>query len=344
MLRPKLSSVKTIRPLNSGSELMNSTQKQAIQRYLRIRRRQPTTATFDGYEPAVKATREEAPRRSRPTKIGGLNPFGRILHAGSDAERDAILLAMFHQRVFALREQYAMHPCRSLHPLANHQKAMGLVLPDLIGTIAVYESLDELECLPLIHVPDENGELVSAPIYLVADLLVFLEDDIGPHVVHWSIKDRPEAFEKYFERPLVRDPKKAQKKHDLRLEIERLYFKSAGIPTRQLAINTVHAVFRSNLIKVYLWASRPAARPIPKSVAELLMAIDWTSSSPLEVERHCLLRHGVSQNDFKTGLYRLIWTHQIAVNLERHILFERPLGRSVEPSLAKYNWLFAREA
>lgn len=344
MLRPKRSSVKTIRPLNRGNEPMNSTQKQAVARYVRIRRRQPTTATFDGYLPAVMATREEAPRSSRPTQIGGLNPFSRILHAGSDPERDAILLAMFHPKVFDLREQFAMHPCRSLHPLANHRKAMGLVLPDLVGTIAIYESLNELECVPLISIPDENGGLVRVPNYLVADLLIFLEDDTGPYVVHWSIKDRPEAFEKHFERPQIRDPAKAHRKHDLRLEIERLYFKSATIPTRRLATSTVPAIFRSNLIKVYVWASRPAQRPIPEAVSHLLMAIDWSCSSPLEVGRHCLLRHGVSEHDFKTVLYTLIWTHRIAINFERHILFDQPLGRPAEPVLTKYNWLFAREA
>jgi len=158
------------------------------------------------YIPAILATREEAPAISRPA-IRYSQRLGRDFHALSVPELKAIVLALYHPRVFDVQENYAYNHGPGTHPLASHPFGCALQLPPTQGTLAHAERLhvlplhprarltedeaavDKKDALPAQdETPEDEGAIEWEPAFYIGDLLVYVSDEQGPYLLDWDIK------------------------------------------------------------------------------------------------------------------------------------------------------------
>jgi len=139
--------------------------RMTFKRLIEIYRRQ------DPPEPGIKATREEAPKPSWAAEQWS-EKLRRYVHSISRPEQGAIRFALFHPQLFELQEQRMMAPDRRLHPLCGHPKAVGMDLPDFMGTVSVADRLDALHALSWIkrrNPATNDWDLVPIPLF--GDLL-----------------------------------------------------------------------------------------------------------------------------------------------------------------------------
>lgn len=197
----------------------------SLARLKEVLRRQDPPLWGQNYDPAIRATREEAPSRSRFAQVWSQR-LGRYCHTLSSVEQDALLLVLFHPALFELHEQRILFTEPRPHPLSGHPFATGVDLPPLRGTIDVCQRLDMIKRHLWINVdhPDGSGR-VPVPVPFIGDFLLFLQDQEGPYCVNWTIKESSDDFEK---RP-VRDRPSRNPQADCMAErsrhaIEALYY------------------------------------------------------------------------------------------------------------------------
>lgn len=130
--------------------------KLTLARLKEILRRQDPPQWGKQYDPAIRATREEAPSRSRPAQVWS-ERLDRYCHTLSLVEQKVLLLALFNPQLFELQEQRMLATETRPHPLAGHSLATGLELPGLRGTIDVCERLDMIDRLPWIFIDHPDG-------------------------------------------------------------------------------------------------------------------------------------------------------------------------------------------
>src|SRR3546814_13430904 len=95
------------------------------------------------YRPAMCATRDEAPTRSRPSRMYSTK-LARELHFMSLPERHVCLLALYHPKMFDIHEQHMLHPFGEPHPLAVRPDTQHLTLLPYKGTVDVAHRLKAL--------------------------------------------------------------------------------------------------------------------------------------------------------------------------------------------------------
>src|SRR3546814_9184769 len=83
-----------------------------------IEKRQMQQRWGSDYRPAMCATRDEAPTRSRPSRMYSTK-LARELHFMSLPERHVCLLALYHPKMFDIHEQHMLNPFGEPHPLAG---------------------------------------------------------------------------------------------------------------------------------------------------------------------------------------------------------------------------------
>jgi hypothetical protein len=312
-----------------------------------ILRRQDPPSWGCNYDPAIHATREEAPARSRPAQVW-CERLGRYCHVLSLVEQKALLLALFNPSLFELHEQRMLATEARPHPLVGHSLAIGMTLPPLRGTIDVCERLDMIDRHPKIFVdhPDGTGR-VPIPSPFIGDFLLFLTDELGPYCVNWTIKGTADEFQRQL---LTTKPSRSPEKESIavraRHAIEERYYADGAIPTIRIVNRELPEMFFQN-IRSFLLMSHRAANLDPglyKEICERLQASIQTGQPPLDVLLAVMHRHNLQLEVVKAAVNRALWRRDVRPELMDEVIFiDLPLKPERRDPLQLFGPWFARQ-
>lgn len=318
-----------------------------LARLKEVLRRQDPPKWGRDYDPAIRATREEAPARSRFLQIW-YEPLGRYVHALSSIEGKALLLAFFHKALFEMQEQRVLFTEPRPHPLLGHPLAVGLELPPLRGTIDVCERLDMIERHLWIQVdlPDGTGR-VPIPVPFIGDFLLFLVDQEGPYCVNWTIKSTSEEFDRRLldSRP-ARSPQAEISAVRGRHAIEERYYADAGIRTVRIVERDLPELLIQNLRSLLLVQHRAAHvdTGIYAEICERLQASVQTGQRPLDVLLSVMHRHDIQLDVAKACFARALWQRDVRAELmDEAIFIDRPLKPQRWDPMQVFSAWFARQ-
>ena len=311
-----------------------------------ILRRQNPPRFGTGYEPAIKATREEAPSISRPAWVWS-EFLGRYISTLSGPERSFLPLALYSPALFELQEQRMLPFLPANHPLHGHPFAVGMHLPAFRGTISVADELGVFHFHPIIPAPrgDSSAEAQAVPGCWIGDFLFFLRDARGPYCVNVSVKDRRDAFRT----PTIGLTPKTNLKRALQAEaarhlIEERLYRDVGIPTQQVAAEELDPIVVDNLQQLLLWQKRghelddERVEGIVEAFKDGLAA----GASALAVIRALEVSEGLSEEAVKTVLYQAIWNRRLRIDLFRRFWLDEPMEPEVRDVLDVYGDFFRR--
>jgi hypothetical protein len=309
-----------------------------------VSRRQDPPEWGANYTPAIRATREEAPSRSRPAQVWS-DRLGRYCHVLSLVEQKALLLILFNPALFELQEQRVLATESRPHPLAGHPLAVGMNLPALRGTINVCDRLDMIERHPWTHVdhPDGTGR-IPIPVPFIGDFLLFLMDGQGPYCVNWTIKSSSEEFHRslFTNRPAKQGAAKAV---SMRHAIEERYYADALIPTLRIVDRDIPALLFQNLRSVMLVQHRATSIDVGlyAEICERLQASIQTGHPPIEILLSVVHRHDITMETAKAAFSRAIWRRDVRPELIDEVIFiDRPLKPERRDPLQVFATWFAR--
>ena len=309
-------------------------------------RRQDPPQWGSAYEPAIRATRDEAPARSRPSQVWS-SKLERYCHVLSLVEQKALILALFHPALFEFHEQRMLTTEARPHPLVGHERVIGLELPGLRGTIDVCDRLDMISRHPCIHVqhPDGIGK-VPVPTPFIGDLLLFLVDQDGPYCVNWTIKGAADDFQ----RPLLGDKPSKNATADAmvvraRHAIEERYYLDADIRTVRIVDRDIPELFNQNLRSLILMQNRAVSidDAVYVEVCDRLQASMQTGQPPMDVLISVMHRYDIPMETAKTIFYRAIWQRDVRPELMEEVIFiDRPLKPERKDPLQVFGSWFSR--
>jgi hypothetical protein len=308
-----------------------------------ITKRQERPAWGADYQPAIRATRAEAPRSSRPTILRPRG-LGRDMHLMSVPESAFALLALFNPAVFDIHEQHLISTLPALHPLTGHPKAESLRLADLPGSIAIAEKMGILDRHPRIFFADlgEGGTWVPFP--YIGDLLLFVCDQEGPYCVNWTVKNEAEEFRAKRLLPGMRRRKVRADVDDERHQLEAAHFAHAGIPTVQQSLPAISIDLVRNLRNLHAWDARDydIDESTREAVTFAMRATVGSSTIAYHRMRELSQSLGCSTEAVKAITNSAIWRREIRVDLFRPMPVDRPLRAEHVDPLAKYARWFKR--
>lgn len=322
------------------SALRGITKKRLDQIYAR-----QSTPTFGvAYQPAILATREEAPSTSRPATIW-YNKFRRNIHVLSYAEQCVLMLALYHPHLFELHEQKMLPPVASPHPLYCHPVAAGMVLPTMRGTVLIADELGVLDIHPIVRSTVDN-EIIEEPGCWIGDFLLFLTDDFGPYLINWSVKSSREEFSRPVARlPPKRNMEKAERREAARHLVEKKLYEEVGISTHQIAASEIDQIVVANLRNFLLYGRRTHDFTGPE-VDEILGRFSegiHAGVSALEVVHLLTKSKNFTQYDLQIFLHQAIWERRLRIDLYTHFFIDQPMVPEQRDVLEHYSHLFARE-
>lgn len=290
-----------------------------------ILRRQLPGRYGKDYDPSIHATRREAPRISRPS-ILQWPAFGRSVHFMSQPETIICCLALYHPSLFELHEQKMLPITPRLHPLALHEKGVGLNLPEIKGSIEVAERMGELKRHAVVR-GRVGGAVRWLPFPYLGDLLPFLEDETGPYIVNWSVKADHRGFtDRRPDDPVPRNPAADIAATEFRHALEDGIYSSGVIRTQRCALSDVPKQLQINLRNLVAWRTRAVPygeRRIEDIVGKLrgemangvpasLVIQQSSRGSAIDVEHHL------------TVYYQAIFDRKLRVDLLSPLLVDRP--------------------
>ncbi|MES1938444.1 hypothetical protein [Salinisphaera hydrothermalis] len=301
------------------------------------------------YQPAIRAVREEAPARSRPTIISAENRLGRTLHLLSRAEVGPMLLALYAPFVFDVHEQRVLDPAPTPHPLHGHPtRGVGQLYRSLPGTWAVAAELGYEKFHPRFPFTDSVGRRRQAPHPLVGDILLFVtsEDGCSAYCVNWNIKATPADFTRRLNDFTERKPILSEQRAVARHAIERAYYAAAGIATHEIAADSLPPTLVATLRETFAAACRP---PLPAAVGhaivERLRHIVGSQITPAQLLTQCSAEYGVNHEAFRDTLLTAVWHRELRLDLFDRIYFDRPLRPEKIDVLEQYaQWFAAGDA
>lgn len=314
-----------------------------------IYRRQANPGWDRHYEPAIRATPQEAPAISRASTLTAKKIAGREVHLLSLPERNAALLGLYHPAVIGLQEQRMLSPAPTVHPLWSLSEVDRTCLPPLRGVIAVAEQLGFLDLLPRIKVdhPHEPGRKISVVFPWIGDLLWAIRGEDGDlYCVNWSIKDTQSEFT--HPSPKGDEPLGKLKSNQAALarhEIERTYYEDAGIRTLHVAGEDIDKEVAANLRQLFLHHRRHLELQ-PDEREEILHRFRLAQDRgipPGDVIVSFIERGRFSVPQCRSLLYEAIWQRKIRVDLFSPILINRPLRPETRDVLTVYaDWFKER--
>lgn len=324
--------------------------------YKKIMARQPSDQVrfLEHYRPGKKATREEASRTARAATIR-YEKFKRDIHLHSTSELDTAPLALYHPRLIDFHEQHRLHRYYAEHPLAGRSDTAGLTLMPFQGTTFVAERLGMLHRHPRIYVKPKNDdddddveetekfdpkcEEIIFP-YL-GDFLLILQGESYPYCVNWDVKPTAAAFvdPNFYrtKRSLSRlrgQMEALQYRHDL----EREYFRDAGIRTVRIVSDRIDRNVIKNLKGFILRASDPRPFDPDKTAAIEKRFNDMVREErTLYMELGALASHfGCKREECKTVFDQGVWNRTIRVDLFQSVLTDQPLRRESDDVIRRY--------
>lgn len=326
---------------------MGRSTRPSEQRLVTLLRRQDPPGWGSTYVPGQLATRDEAPPASRPC-IFRAAAFGRDLHAMGDPEKHAMLLGMHLGRPIELNEgrMLVREPC-SLR-LSHHPRAAAIPAVQLRGTVQVAEVLDVLKFHPRISVTDPSAshKRLTVPYPLLGDLLWVFEDERGPYILNWTIKGKPEDFERPAFPPSNRRARTPEEELAVqaRQAIEEAYYRDAKVRTvRITAVDMpIHVV--NNLRHLFLWHDRSTSicGKRRNELVDLLRAHITMQIPPFETLRDRSMAEGWEVRDGLAVLYQAIWQRDLRVDLWEPINVDLPLQPEQKDPRVHFDAWFAR--
>jgi hypothetical protein len=325
---------------------MGKTTKPSASRLREILKRQDPPSWGPDYVPAIRATREEAPSRSRPSQIWS-EVLQRYVHALSFPEKCACLTALFHPGLFEMQEERMLHYLTSAHPLDSHVRGAGVIRPVLRGTLEISDALGLLMHHAMVPKPaTKTGETAGMmPFPFIGDILLFLLDDAGPYCVNWTVKETHEDFERaqQYGRP-SRYPEQADAKEKARHQIEAVYYLDGDIRTQRLVRADFDKHLMANLEQLILWSKRKHsfAEDQLRHVTNCFKAAIGTSAPAMALVFDLARIHDCETYDIKIALHQAIWARQLRIDLFQPFHIDKPLLRERRDPLEVYAHWFAR--
>lgn len=322
--------------------------KRDVQRLRVMLRRQAIQRFSPEYEPAQRATVAEAPSISRAYILQSAK-LGREVHLLSTPEMEAALLALYHPRLFELQEQRLLSTGPAMHPLDGHPKAMGLHLAPLPGTLRVLEGLGKIHRHPTVRYQPtaDPRSAQSIPWPYIGDLLLYLEDDIGPYCVNWTVKKDPAEFRRrgsYRGKPVL--PDSEDPGVILRHRVEALQYGAAGIRTVEITPEMFARQVIDNLRFLFLYHGRQIAADwyVRQRIVSTFASTIGTPRSIFQTSQVLMSETGLALDVIYTVLYQAIWRRDLEVDLFTAILPDLPLQAPTLDVCEHYASLFARTA
>lgn len=306
--------------------------------------RQEQPEWLSKYQPAIRATPQEAPAISRPAIVQSKR-LGRGMHALSQPEMHAVMLALYHPGLVDLHEQHVLSIGPATHPLHRHDLAAGLELPGVNGTIRVADRIGKLQSHAKFFVIEEGTDGEWVPMPYVGDLLLFLNGPEGPYCVVWSIKKYRAGFDRRIPRPWGRQRgQEPDEQAEFRHQLEEEYFADAGIRMVKIAESDIDVQLRHNLREICPWHTRPEplGEKRMEAVTILRSFVGSTTTSALEAVRTAAKELHANDYDVKVALYQAIWAREIIVDLYAPFVIDKPMRRAKRDPLVVHAAWFAR--
>ncbi|MCH5550779.1 hypothetical protein L6227_15985 [Pseudomonas syringae pv. syringae] len=311
------------------------------QRFALIMSRQGRFEWGEKYIPSTLALPREGPKGSRISRLNS-RKLGRELHALSTPEKVFTQLALYHPYLIDLHEQKMLWPVTYGHPLRGHPMAKGFFLAPVKGTVEIAKELGFKHYE--IGVDLADGRRVKMPFPYQGDLLLYLlGGESIPYVVNWTVKDRKEAFG---ERRLSSAKTPVQQSKDrahaqLRTELEKVYYASAGIRTVQVSLDAVEPTVAANLDLLFMTHQLPLTLD-PSLLSDFSGAVSEAveQGDPVAYVAIRYAKRWGSRDQFIAKIYQDIWERKLPVNFFRPILIDRPLSTDGGDLLEAYGTLF----
>ena len=305
-----------------------------------ILRRQAPDKWGSKYEAAIFATREEAPRISRPCTIQD-SGLGRRVHLLSGPEQAIFFLARYHPNVVDIQEQRMLPMQPTEHPWTGRPEAAALELPGFQGTLDVAEQMGDINRHASFV---RKGSREHVPFPYIGDLLLFRNDD-GPYCINWTCKDRLSSFgERRPDDPIPKNAAHAAEWALFRHSLERRTYEDAGIRTQQCVRTDLPGPLQTNLRNTYLNSLYP--EPYPKDRRDEIVRSfqdGMNAGTPAcQVVRRLSGGDPVAIEDIRTVLMQAIYRRRLRVDLFDVIDLSMPLRPERRDVLDVYAHWFAR--
>lgn len=319
-------------------------------RFEEILERQDPPTFGKGYQPSIKATREEAPAGSRPADVWS-ERLQRYIATLSEPERDVLPIVLYCPWLFELQEERMLPFLPSAHPLDGHPSAVGLTLSAFRGSLTVAAELGYLRYHPVVAVDDRDDEGPEQdeppePGCWIGDFLLFLKDATGPHCVNLNVKSTRSEFSE----PAVgvtpkTDMARARLKEVARHKVEEVLYRDIGIPTVEVAADELHPMVVANLRQILLWQKRKHGFTDEQreEIVEALCQGMESEASALEVMHALEVSKGFSTYETKIVLYQAIWNRELRVDLfSERFYIDKPMVQESRDVLDEYASWFRR--
>ena len=299
----------------------------------------------DEYIPSTLAVPREAPKGSRISRLNSVK-LGRTLHVLSTPERVFTQLALCHPNLLDIHEQRMLSPYSAGHPLRGHPLTRGTFPTPVRGTLAIAEEIGFKHHMFVSERAD--GSRVKMPFPYQGDLLLYMNGRDGiPYAVNWTVKDREEAFR---ERRSSKAKTPVQQKEDrdhaeLRTELEKAYYASAGIRTVQVSLDKVQPTVIANLDMLFVVHGIPLSHDqgllddFSANVREAVLA-----GNPVA---YVAIKYGTrwgGRDEFIARIYQDIWNQKLSLNFFSPILIDHPFSTDGGDLFSVFGSLFEESA
>ncbi|MHC2146435.1 PDDEXK family nuclease [Pseudomonas sp. 210_17 TE3656] len=311
------------------------------ERFALILSRQSRFEWGGDYIPSTLAVPREAPKGSRISRLNS-RKLGRTLHALSTPERVFTQLALCHPDLIDIHEQKMLWPTKAVHPLRGHPLTRGAFPPPIRGTLEIAREIGFKHYE--IVVEGSAGNRQKVPFPYQGDLLLYMKSHDGiPYAVNWTVKDREQAFrERRSTQPKTPVQQKKDREHaELRTELERAYYGSAGIRTVQVSLDMVEPVVVANLDLLFVMhdltldLNGALLDDFSSAVRESVAAGDPVAYVAIEYGARWGFR-----DQFIAKIYQDIWDRKLLIDFTKPILIDHPFSVGGGDLLSLHGSLF----
>ena len=311
----------------------------------RYQERQGVHRTGAQYQPAIRATRGEAPSISRCAEIWS-SQAQRKIQVLSTTEAAAAVFALHCPALVDLLEQRCLPVKPDVNPASLYTTPGLTRMPGMSGTLQVAERLGLISFHPKFTVRERDDEY-AAPLPLVGDLLLILRDVAGVYAVNWSVKISEEAFgERLGKRPLKRRSQQNVEKANARHQLEELCYRDAGIPTHRVVKTTFNGRLIGNLCELVLWQKRRANLGDSEraEMVDAFRSIIGSDRTPLDLLDGLTKQFNCERYDCLVVLHQAIWRRELIVDLFKPFVINASLDEEKINPFQHYPHVFARGA
>ncbi|NUT74136.1 hypothetical protein HNO86_03660 [Pseudomonas sp. C1C7] len=231
-------------------------------------------------------------------------------------------------------------------PLRGHPLGKGTFPAPVRGTVDIAKEIGFKHHMFVFESPD--GKRQTMPFPYQGDLLLYMKGHDGiPYAVNWTVKDREQAFwERRSSKPKTPVQRKKDLDHaELRAELERAYYASAGIRTVQVSLDKVESAVIANLNMLFVVHGVPLTHDqslLEDFSAEVSEAVQ--AGTPVA---YVAIQYGErwgGRDQFIARIYQDIWNRKLILNFFSPILIDHPFDTEGGDLFSVYGSLFEESA